>query len=526
MSYTALYRKFRPLDFTDVKGQDHIVTTLKNQINSGRIGHAYLFCGTRGTGKTTIAKILGKAVNCEHPVDGSPCNECAVCKSIQNGTSMNVIEIDAASNNGVDNIREIVEEVRYSPTEGKYKVYIIDEVHMLSTGAFNALLKTLEEPPAYVIFILATTEAHKIPITILSRCQRYDFKRITIDTIAARLDELIKAEGVEAEDKAIRYVARMGDGSLRDALSLLDQCIAFYYGQTLTYNKVLEVLGAVDIEVFARMLKAISQNNVGVCMGILEELIVSGRELTQFTVDFTWYLRNLLLVKTSEDASEAVEVSTENLALLEEQAREWEMDTLIRYIRIFSELSGQIRYASQKRVMVEVALIKLCRPQMERSYEDILDRIRQLEAKLENGVTVTVREGGAAPSGPVKAEDVPEETPSLQELPKALPEDLKLVAKNWSNIIASTTGITKVSLMNARPSLGVNNSLLLAFTDGWHMEALLKEQHIAELKGAIARYVPKDVEIKTKLLTANQESAEEAFDLRKIIKNIDIEYED
>lgn len=248
MSYTALYRKFRPTDFNDVKGQDHIVTTLKNQIKADRIGHAYLFCGTRGTGKTTIAKVLAKTVNCEHPIDGNPCNDCAMCNAINNQTSMNVIEIDAASNNGVDNIREIVEEVRYSPTEGRFKVYIIDEVHMLSAGAFNALLKTLEEPPSYVIFILATTEAHKIPITILSRCQRYDFKRITIETITDRLKELAEKEQVDAEEKALRYVARMGDGSMRDALSLLDQCIAFYFGEKLTYDKVLEVLGAVDVE--------------------------------------------------------------------------------------------------------------------------------------------------------------------------------------------------------------------------------------------------------------------------------------
>ena len=261
MSYTALYRKFRPLEFEDVKGQDHIITTLKNQIKYDRIGHAYLFCGTRGTGKTTIAKIFAKAVNCEHPVDGSPCGTCPTCKAIAAGTSMNVIEIDAASNNGVDNIREIREEVAYRPTEGKYKVYIIDEVHMLSTGAFNALLKTLEEPPEYVIFILATTEVHKIPITILSRFQRYDFHRISIDTIAARLSEILKEEGIEAEEKAIRYVAKAGDGSMRDSLSLLDQCIAFYLGEKLTYDKVLEVLGAVDTEVFSGMLREILAGN-------------------------------------------------------------------------------------------------------------------------------------------------------------------------------------------------------------------------------------------------------------------------
>ena len=262
MSYTALYRKFRPTSFEDVKGQDHIITTLQNQIKANRIGHAYLFCGTRGTGKTTVAKIFAKAVNCEHPVDGSPCGECAMCRSIAAGTSMNVIEIDAASNNGVDNIREIREEVTYRPTEGKYKVYIIDEVHMLSIGAFNALLKTLEEPPEYVIFILATTEVHKIPLTILSRCQHYDFKRITIDTIAARMNELMEAEQVDVEEKAIRYIAKAADGSMRDALSLLDQCIAFYLGQKLTYDNVLEVLGAVDTDVFSRLLRKIIQRDV------------------------------------------------------------------------------------------------------------------------------------------------------------------------------------------------------------------------------------------------------------------------
>ena len=272
MSYTALYRKFRPSTFEDVKGQDHIVTTLKNQIRADRIGHAYLFCGTRGTGKTTIAKILARSVNCEHPVDGSPCNECPTCKAILAGVSTNVIEIDAASNNGVDNIREIREEVAYRPTQGRYKVYIIDEVHMLSTGAFNALLKTLEEPPSYVIFILATTEANKIPVTILSRCQRYDFRRITIDTIAARLGELMEKEGVDVEEKAIRYVAKAGDGSMRDALSLLDQCIAFYLGQKLTYDKVLEVLGTVDTEIFSQMLRTILAGDVTGSIRTLETL--------------------------------------------------------------------------------------------------------------------------------------------------------------------------------------------------------------------------------------------------------------
>ena len=351
MSYTALYRKFRPDTFDDVKGQDHIVTTLKNQMKADRIGHAYLFCGTRGTGKTTVAKILAKVVNCEHPVDGNPCNTCDSCKAISAGVSTNVIEIDAASNNGVDNIREIREEVAYRPTNGKYKVYIIDEVHMLSTGAFNALLKTLEEPPSYVIFILATTEVNKIPVTILSRCQHYDFRRITIDTITDRLADLMQEEKVDVQERALRYVARAADGSMRDALSLLDQCIAFYLGETLTYDKVLEVLGTVDTEVFSQLLRKVITQDVAASIHILEQLVNDGKEMGQFVNDFTWYMRNLLLVKTSDNLEDVLDVSTDNLKLMEEESKMVEVDTLMRYIRVFSELSGQIRYADRKSVV-------------------------------------------------------------------------------------------------------------------------------------------------------------------------------
>ncbi|MDD6616675.1 MAG: DNA polymerase III subunit gamma/tau [Lachnospiraceae bacterium] len=385
MGYTALYRKFRPDTFADVKGQDHIVTALKNQIKADRIGHAYLFCGTRGTGKTSVAKIFARAVNCEHPVDGNPCNECAACRAIASGSSMNVIEIDAASNNGVDNIREIREEVSYSPAEGKYKVYIIDEVHMLSIGAFNALLKTLEEPPSYVIFILATTEAHKIPVTILSRCQRYDFRRISQDTILERLKDLMEKEHVDAEERALRYVAKKGDGSLRDALSLLDQCIAFYLGETLTYDKVLEVLGAVDTDVYSDLLRKILRENVAEVISTLEKLVMRGTDLTQFVSDFTWYLRNLMLLKASDEMEDVLDVSTENLAQLREEAAMVREDTLMRYIRIFSELSGSIRYATNKRVLLEMALIKLCKPEAERDELSLLERIRKLEQKLEQG---------------------------------------------------------------------------------------------------------------------------------------------
>lgn len=411
MSYTALYRKFRPSTFDQVKGQDHIVQTLKNQINANRIGHAYLFCGTRGTGKTSVAKIFAKAVNCEHPVDGSPCNECETCRGITNGSAMNVIEIDAASNNGVDNIRQIRDEIQYSPSSGKYTVYIIDEVHMLSIGAFNALLKTLEEPPAYVIFILATTEPHKIPITILSRCQRYDFKRISIDTIAARLSELMEKESIEVEDKAIRYVAKAADGSMRDALSLLDQCIAFYLGQKLTYDNVLDVLGAVDNEIFSRLTRSVIDSDVTTSLNILDEIIMQGREPGQFVNDFIWYLRNLMLIRTSDDDEimEVIDASAERIEALKEEAKMVNVDVIMRYIRILSELSGQIKYSSQKRVLIEIALIKLAKPAMERDVSSLNNRIAILEKKIEEGnFTVNV---GAVPQAAGSSGANPEPKP-------------------------------------------------------------------------------------------------------------------
>ena len=397
MSYQALYRKWRPQVFADVKGQDHIVKTLQNQIGSGRIGHAYLFCGTRGTGKTTVAKILARAVNCEHPVDGSPCGECPSCRQIAAGTSLNVVEIDAASNNGVENIREIREQVQYPPTEGKYRVYIIDEVHMLSTGAFNALLKTLEEPPSYVIFILATTEVHKIPITVLSRCQRYDFRRITLDTITARLKELTEAENMPVEDKALRYVAKAGDGSMRDALSLLDQCAAFHFGETLTYEHVLDVLGAVDNSVFRDLFHAIRENRTKDCILKLEEMVVQGRELSQFVVDFIWFLRNLLLLKTADDAEDLLDMSEDNLAQMREDAALVDENTLMRYIRVFSELSNQIRFANQKRVLIELAFIKLTKPEMDQNMDSILERLERLERMVEEGIPA-MPAGGYVPA--------------------------------------------------------------------------------------------------------------------------------
>lgn len=523
MSYTALYRKFRPQEFEDVKGQEHIVTTLKNQIKHDRIGHAYLFCGTRGTGKTTIAKIFAKAVNCEHPVDGSPCGECPTCRAIAEGTSMNVIEIDAASNNGVDNIRQIREEVAYRPTEGRYKVYIIDEVHMLSIGAFNALLKTLEEPPAYVIFILATTEAHKIPITILSRCQRYDFRRISIDTIAARLQELMQEEQIEVEEKAIRYVAKAGDGSMRDALSLLDQCIAFYLGQKLTYEKVLETLGAVDTEVFSRLLRQILEKNVTGAIATLEELIIEGRELGQFVVDFTWYLRNLLLVQSAEDMEDVLDMSAENLALLKEEAQLVEAGTLIRYIRIFSELSNQIRYATQKRIQIEIAIIKLCKPEMEQDYGSLIDRIDTLEKKLASGA-FSIPSGGAdfSQNSVTAAEEV-----KPAELPKAISEDIQKIMSNWNSMLSEMTGISRNYFKRAIPTLGANDTLMLVYDDKNAFEYVNQNMSgcLEAFQTIIANRIGKQVELMVKLNETGRPGEEVFPDLKQLIQ-FEIEEED
>ena len=524
MSYQALYRKFRPDTFEDVKGQEHIVTTLQNQIKADRIGHAYLFCGTRGTGKTTIAKILAKAVNCENPVGGNPCGECKMCRAIAAGASMNVIEIDAASNNGVDNIREIVDEVSFSPAEGKYKVYIIDEVHMLSIGAFNALLKTLEEPSSYVIFILATTESHKIPITIHSRCQRYDFKRISIETIADRLRDLMAQENVDVEEKAVRYVAKAADGSMRDALSLLDQCIAFHYGEKLTYDMVLDVLGAVDSAVFGRMLRVITEKDVLGAITLLEEIIYQGRELTQFVTDFTWYLRNLLLIKSSDGIEDIIDASSDNLALMKEEAELVDANAIMRYIRIFSELSGQLKYATAKRIMLEMAIIKLCRPAMEVKNDALLERIRDLEEKLENGNFVSGLSTGSPGAGAVpqvKSEPVQTKAP----LPKAVPEDVQEVVKRWGEIVHSTGQPMQTYLAGAKLSLGGDNRLLIVIADGLKSDYFLKhEDNMQHLKDCICRAAGKEISVEVKALQRQQNFDATYVDLSQVIHmDIDVE---
>ena len=506
MSYTALYRKWRPTSFEEVRGQDHIVKTLKNQINSGRIGHAYLFCGTRGTGKTSIAKIFARAVNCEHPVDGSPCGECSMCRQIAEGASLNVVEIDAASNNGVENIRDIREQVQYPPTDGRYRVYIIDEVHMLSIGAFNALLKTLEEPPSYVIFILATTEVHKIPITILSRCQRYDFKRISIDTIAGRLAELTQAEQIDVDDRALRYVARAADGSMRDALSLLDQCVAFHFGEKLTYDNVLEVLGAVDNRVFSKLFQAVLASDTSACIREIEEMIIQGRDLSQLVNDFVWYMRNLLIAKTTDEPGDMLDMSEENLAILKEEATGVDTETLMRYIRIFSELSGQLRYASQKRILVEIAFIKLTTPSMEQNLDSILQRITLLEQKmqempdnLQKLASLAPAAGQAASSKTAVVETPPE--PKKVSLPPAQYEDLMLMRKEWGRIasLSQLVGSIRLSLPKTSVEPAGEGCLCIVCTDENTFGIINREPELKNLQEVVQEKYKKTLQFKVRL---------------------------
>ena len=514
MSYVALYRKWRPDTFDEVKGQDHIVTTLRNQIKNDRLGHAFLFCGTRGTGKTSIAKIFAKACNCEHPVDGSPCNECASCRAISDGSSLNVIEIDAASNNGVDNIRQIREEVAYPPTEGKYKVYIIDEVHMLSPGAFNALLKTLEEPPSYVIFILATTESHKIPITISSRCQKYDFRRIPVDVISDRLEELMNREGLDADKKAIDYIAKSGDGSMRDALSILDQCVAFNLGQKLTYDNVLETIGAVDIDTFARLLECVLESDVEHAIDVVDEVVWQGRELGRFVNEFTWFLRNILVVKLSSAEGDRLDMTKENLERIREISGHMEESTIVRYINVFSDTAASIKYSSQKRIVLEMAVIKLCRPQMEVDTTSLIERVRMLEKKLDdleaNGIQAAPVQS-AAPVSP--ADDVIDQKGMKEyqdklamELPKAEFEDLQRAAENWNDILEKLSVPARRYLKRNDADPAIRTKLILSDD---HSRLLLmipltdddmpklyfdKPENVEHVKSVIEEYLGREIE--------------------------------
>ena len=384
MAYTALYREWRPKTFNDVVGQEHITTTLKNQILNQRIAHAYLFCGTRGTGKTSTAKVFSKALNCLNLQDGEPCNECEMCRKINEGLAIDVTELDAASNNGVDKIRDIIDDVKYPPQEAKHKVYIMDEVHMLSAGAVNAFLKTLEEPPNNVIFILATTDPQKLPITILSRCQRFDFKRINNNDITARLRKIVNDQNVLADERSLNLIARVSDGAMRDSLSILDQAISMGNGN-VDYNTVVSMLGLVTNDHLFNLVNAVIQRSVEKSIEIIEDVIYSGKDIYLFIKDLIAHYRNLLMVKVTNNPEEVLDMSEENIALIKEQGARLRAEEIMRCIRILQEAENNAKLSKQARLYCELAIIKMCKIEYDTSNEVMLTRLNKLEESLRNG---------------------------------------------------------------------------------------------------------------------------------------------
>lgn len=382
--YQAFYRKYRPKCFADVYGQDHVVSTLKNELSENKISHAYLFTGSRGTGKTTCAKILAKAVNCENMQDGEPCNRCEICKGMDNGTIYDIVEIDAASNNGVDNIRDLREEANYTPSRGKYRVYIIDEVHMLSIGAFNALLKILEEPPAHVIFILATTEVHKIPATILSRCQRFDFKRIQPETMAVRLKQVAGLENLTITDDAAVLIARIADGALRDGLSILDQCSS--RSSNIDSDLVSQVAGLAGREALYSLADCISSQNSSKAVELIAQLYENSYDMERLCVEMINHFRNYLVVKTVKNNRELIVCTDNEYESLVKSAKNFTLEKIIFSLDLFQTTLTKIKGGANSRIEMEMTFIKLCQPKLEQSMEAVLDRIGALERAVKNGV--------------------------------------------------------------------------------------------------------------------------------------------
>ena len=397
--YQALYRKWRPRTFSDVSGQETVTAALKNELKTGRLSHAYLFTGCRGTGKTTCAKILAKAVNCQHHVDGDPCNECAICRGIDDGTILDVTEIDAASNNGVDSIRDLRDEVAFTPVSGTYRVYIIDEVHMLSAGAFNALLKTLEEPPAHVIFILATTEVHKLPATILSRCQRFDFGRIRPEEIAARITYVATEEGLTVTPDAAMLLARLADGALRDGLSLLDQCASV--AQHIDMDTVTAVTGMAGQDTLAQLTDCVAGHDAPAALAMVDQLYRSAKDMERLCAEWVSYLRNLMVLNSVTEVGELIVATPDELNAMRAEAKKLGLATILHMMEVLQGTLDRLKGGVSRRVEMEMAVLRLCDPKLDDTKTALLHRIEVLENALKNGVTVT-----AAPA-PAPAEAIP-----------------------------------------------------------------------------------------------------------------------
>ncbi len=523
MSYQALYRKLRPKTFNDVRGQDHIIKTLKNQIINDHITHAYLFCGTRGTGKTSTAKLFAKAINCFNLENGEPCNKCESCIEINNQTTMDVIEIDAASNNSVENIREIVSEVKYTPTISSYKIYIIDEVHMLSIGAFNALLKTLEEPPKHIIFILATTDPQKIPATILSRCQRFDFKRITTNIMVQTLKEYMIQENKEIDDDALRYISSLSDGAMRDALSILDQCISFYFDETITLNKVLDIVGSSPQGVFDNFLKSILDCDTTACMQQINEIIISGKDIFQFVQDCIQYLRDILIIKATNYGTTNVNMSEDNAKKTYELYENVSSNTLLDLIKQFSIMANEIKYANNKRIIFEVNCIKLMTPEVNEDNNSLLKRIEKLEVNIKNLPDTIQVQTVQANTATTEISKPP--TPIRE---KAIPEDIQDAINNFHNIADNVNNIViKKMLKKARVGYIDDNVLNIIVND--ESSKSLLEKDIDLILDSLANTYNKDFKVKVTLFADYSDNHKSTYGvddetiLRDIKENINFD---
>lgn len=448
MAYKAIYRKWRPMVFEDVVGQGHITETLKNQITDGRVGHAYLFCGTRGTGKTTAAKIFARAVNCLNNQNGSPCNECEICKGILDGSIMDVVEIDAASNNGVDSIRELRDDTKYVTASAKYRVYIIDEVHMLSTSAFNALLKTLEEPPEHVIFILATTEPHQVPQTILSRCQRYDFRRIKPSDIILRTKEIAYGEGFNITEDAYALIARLGDGSMRDAISVLERVVSAS-GNNITYDNITDTLGMVPIDIQFNMAHAICDRSLGDIFSVLGKVSDMGQDLNVFVDSLISHFRNLIVCKVSESPEELLDYSDDEIVRFKADAKSVTYEKLSYIVESLSKAKSDAKWIKSPRVVYETAFMKMCRPELDMSQEALAARLSDMEEKLKEGITVAPTPATAEKAEP---ETKPEKKKPSGRLYVPIPKE-KLTASNPTVMVAKKWDKTVSAVIKRNPYL-------------------------------------------------------------------------
>ena len=487
MGYTALYREWRPKTFDDVVGQEHITTTLKNEIINDRIAHAYLFCGTRGTGKTSTAKVMAKALNCLNLQDGEPCNECEMCRKINEGLAIDVTELDAASNNKVEDIRTLIDDTKYPPQEAKRKVYILDEVHMLSISAVNAFLKTLEEPPENVIFILATTDPQKLPITILSRCQRFDFKRINHKEISARLRRITEAQNVHCEDKSLDLIARVCDGAMRDALSILDQAIAMGENE-INYDDLVSILGLVTNEYLFDITNSIIERNIEKSMVIVDKLVYSGKDMQLFIKDLIAHFRNLLMIKVTTNPEEVLDMSLENITLVREQGRKIRVEEIMRDIRILQEAETNSKMSKQSRLYLELSIIKMCKIEYDTSNEVILSRINRLEENLKSGkIQVTqnissesseahIRTSAATSNSVQKTSSNKvqhKEVHTNEGVNEGFNKDSKLtlddVARAWTEILemfkAMRARIIHASLITGKPYAFKNGVLTIGFNE-------------------------------------------------------------